>query len=115
MAWTFGPLLQEGYGITVEANAIKTSMETGPQRIRRISSKTETILQTALFVANNAEKNQFFAYWEDEANQGVDWVEVPLLTKNVEVNHTVRLGKLSVAPAGLGWKTNMTIEVRDLL
>lgn len=115
MAWTFGPLLREGYGLTVEANTIKTSMETGPQRIRRISSTTENMLQAALFVPNNTTKNQFFTYWQNEANQGVDWVVVPLLTKNTQVNHTVRLGKLSVTPAGLGWKISMTIEVRDLV
>ena len=42
-------------------------METGPQRIRRICSKTETILQVALFVPNNTTKNQFFAYRKGEA------------------------------------------------
>lgn len=116
MAWTFGPLLREGYGHNVESTFIETRLESGPAHRKRFSSDQVNIITGSVFLADASAVQAFWTHWDGDANQGADWFDMPITTQGVSVTHEVRISSPKVSPyASGGWRASLNVETRERL
>ncbi len=70
------PLLR-GYSWSYRMPVIRTEMETGPRRVSRTSTVYENVF-TIRFVMDNLQFATFQSFYDNTANTGADWVDIPL-------------------------------------
>ena len=113
MAWTLPKLERSNKNVSVAPKVIRTQFETGPVRVRRISSKDD-ISVTGSVVLTSAQLAQYWTFFEGEANHGADWFQMPMITTGTVQTHTVRIQSHSIVPIGLGHhRVSLNLEVRD--
>ena len=101
MAGPGPPLLVNGFSVSSEPNVRETKMESGPSR-RQLLSTSEKIRINATFRLDSAQAVQdFWDFWEGEANYGAAWFSMPMWTRGVQANHTVRISDPKIVPDGL--------------
>lgn len=117
MAWPAGlpaPLLA-GYGFSEELPTLRTQMESGPDRVVRISTGYLTTVQLSLSVTP-ALLQTFREYFHgSECNAGANWIDIPIITTNTKQNHECRITAWSTTRNGTRWTLNLTVETEEHL
>lgn len=113
MAWTFGPLLLDGANHTVDSAIKETEFESGPARIKRVSTDQVNRITGSVYLPDAAAVQAWWAHWEGDANFGADWFTMPLKTEGVSATHTVRAKSPRVAPFERGYRLSLAIETRQ--
>lgn len=100
----------EGFSMGGEPPIQRQSMESGPDRVTRISSTT--VRTNTYAVDCNAEQlAEFWSFYEREANAGAAWVHIPMFTANKVLPHLARFTSYpSVSRFGVGWRVTFSLE-----
>lgn len=106
-----------GYGLETEDVTVRTSMESGPARVRRRYTAGPDAIQLK-FIFDAAQMATFRAFWDADWAQGSAWVDLPvsdgrssgLVIKPARPNPA----KFKATPLGaLKWAIDFSVEVRD--
>ncbi|MEJ2445148.1 MAG: hypothetical protein P8Y42_17130 [Exilibacterium sp.] len=82
------PLIAE-YRVSGELPVIRTPMESGPDRVTRVSSSITRQVSVSLLVSH-LQAATFWRFFETTANAGADWFSMPLDTAGGVAYHRVR-------------------------
>ncbi len=106
------PLLQ-GYSYSFRQPVIRTEMESGPRRASRTSTAYESVISLR-FSMNSAEYATFQSFYDNVANTGADWVNIPLSTGSGINMHRCRFMAISVTHVMVDLVNVVcTVEVED--
>jgi len=83
------PPLLTGYSITDELPLIRTSMESGPDRVTRISTQFNTNVSFSMTLTRD-QAATFRNFFEVECNAGANWFDISLDTGNTLATHRSR-------------------------
>lgn len=77
---------------------IRTQMETGPRRVSRTSTVYENVF-TIRFLMDDHQFATFQSFYDNTANTGADWVNIPISSGSGINMHRCRFMAISVTAA----------------
>lgn len=102
--------LAEGFAHAGEQPVRRQQMESGPDRVTRISSSTIATNSCSILL-DRQQLAEFWSFYDGAANGGADWVQMPMFTGNVVALHLCRFASYpTVGPLGLKWRVTFTLE-----
>lgn len=105
--------LVEGFGSSGTQPVVRQSMESGLDRVTRVSSLTERN-NTVSFLMDNGQTAEFWDFYENHANAGADFVWIPLVTGNQVLMHVARISSYPrQRPDGLDWVISFEAETDE--
>lgn len=81
--------LREGYGVSGEQNVERTEMEGGPMRVIRTGTANRRLVSVSL-VLDATQLPTFWAFYDVDANDGADFVQMPIKMGHTLQNRRVR-------------------------
>lgn len=101
------------FGATLTPSVRRQPMESGPDRVTRVSS-VDMSNCTHVIVVDKAQAAEFQSFWKNEGNGGADWILVPTLTVNGVAMHKCRfVGDVTVVPDGLDYRIGFSLETDE--
>ncbi len=105
--------LVAGFSVSGEQPVKRQSMETGLDRVTRMSSSTVRTNNYSI-ICTNDQCADFWSFYENEANGGADMVRIPMVTANGVQFHTCRISTYpNQVPDGLEWRISFTLETDE--
>lgn len=105
--------LRDGYANSGELPVRRQQMESGLDRVTRVSSSTIKA-NTYSIVVDKKQMADFWSFFEMEANAGADLVQAPMLTGNAVGMHLCRFTTYpTIARHGVKWKISFTLETDE--
>lgn len=102
--------LVEGFTSAGSQPVKRQDMESGLARVTRISS-TAVRTNTYSIICTRSQLADFWSFYENEANQGADFVQMPMITGNETIMHLCRFASYPrQVPDGLEWKVTFELE-----
>lgn len=102
--------LRDGFGNSGEQPVRRQQMESGLDRVQLISSTAVRNNQLA-FVMDEAQLAEFWSFYNNAANQGADFVLLPMYTGNTVAMHVSRINSYpSMDPLGVNWRVSFGVE-----
>lgn len=111
-AWpeTLPEPMMDGFAHAGEQPVRRQQMESGPDRVTRISSTTVATNNYSICV-DEEQLAEFWSFYENAANGGADWVQAPMFTGNAVALHVCRFASHpSVGRLGVKWRVSFTLE-----
>lgn len=111
---------QDGYTLKPETQTIRTDMEVGPARVRRITTVRNDTVNLSWFMTN-AQFDTFRTWFEDSAtglSGGVGWFTgMPLkvgggIQTTLECRFNGGTYEASIVPGDMAWTVSGMLEVR---
>jgi hypothetical protein len=105
--------MADGFSHSGEQPVRRQQMESGPDRVTRISSSTN-ISNTYSICVDEQQLADFWSFYENAANAGADLVLVPMLTGNVVALHVCRFGSYpALSRLGIQWRLSFSLETNQ--
>jgi hypothetical protein len=106
-------ILQEGFSNDGAQPVRRQQMESGLDRVTRISSTTVRT-NTYSIALTQKQLAIFWSFYENAANAGADIVLIPMLTGNKIILHACRFASYpSLSKFGLNWRITFTLETGE--
>lgn len=105
--------LRDGFSAELMPALRRVEMESGPDRITRVSSTSMSSNSVSIFCTKK-QLAEFDSFFNTEANAGADWVVIPMLTSNRVVPHKCRIvPPIRREHMGLGWRVSFGLETGE--
>jgi len=105
--------LVDGFTASGAQPVKRQQMETGLDRVTRLSSTT---VRTNVYsiICTKEQLADFWSFYENEANQGADLVQMPMITGNETLMHLCRFASYPrEVPDGLEWRVTFELETDE--
>lgn len=107
--------LKDGFSAELTPGTRRVQMESGPDRVTRISSTSMSTNSYSIF-CKSEQAAEFDSFFNVSANAGTDWVIIPMVTSNELLPHKCRIvGPIRREPMGLEWRISFTLETAEQL
>ena len=107
--------VQNGYSMQHVSPLLRTGMQSGRARQRRIFTSVPSMLSVSFFFESKTEVQLFEGFFQHTLKDGAEWFNMPLKTPMgyyaVECRFADIYGPLELD--GLYWRTSATIEIRE--
>lgn len=105
--------LLEGFSNSGELPVRRQQMESGLDRVTRVSSSTIKS-NTYSMLVDEKQKADFWSFFDKDANAGADLIQAPMLTGNAVGMHLCRFTTYpTIARHGVKWKISFTLETDE--
>jgi hypothetical protein len=105
--------LRDGFSVEGTQPVHRQAMESGPDRVTRISSTTMRTNPCSI-ICDRQQVAEFWSFYEHGGNAGADWVIIPMVTGNAVAPHLCRfVGHPSQVPDGLDWRITFVLETAE--
>lgn len=105
--------LVAGFSASGEQPVKRQQMETGLDRVTLLSSTTVRTNSYSI-ICDKTQLVDFWAFYNNDANKGVNLVKIPMVTANETLYHTCRFASYPVqVPDGLEWRVSFTLETDE--
>lgn len=102
--------MREGYGVSGEQNIERTEMESGPARAIRTSTANKRQINVGL-VLDATQLDTFWTFYDVDANDGADFVQMPIRMGSTVQNRRVRFITFPSEQLVDGTKTQITFQL----
>jgi len=107
--------IQDGYSIQHVSPLLRTQMQSGRARQRRIFTSVPSMVSVSFFFQSVGEAQLFEGFFQHTLKDGAEWFNMPLKTpmgsKNYECRFTDIYGPIE--PQNDYWRTSAQIEIRE--
>ncbi len=105
--------LVDGFNSSGVAPVHRQEMETGLARTTLLSS-TAVRTNTFSIICTKEQLATFWSFFNTDAAQGADMVQIPMITGNAPIMHLARfVGYPSQVPDGLEWRVTFQLETDE--
>lgn len=105
--------LVDGFSSTGVTPTKRQQMESGLDRVTRISSTTVRTNQYSI-ICDKTQAAIFWDFFNREANAGADFVIMPMSTSNGILNHVCRFSTYpNQVPDGIEWRISFSLETDE--
>lgn len=109
------PPLRENYSVQHVSPLLRTQMQSGRARQRRLFTSVPSMVQVSFHFGSEAEARLFEVFFQDTLKDGAEWFNAPLRTpmgfQNYECRFTDIYGPLELS--GRSWRTSAQLEIRE--
>ena len=109
------PPIQDGYSVQHVSPLLRTQMQSGRARQRRIFTSVPSMVPVSFFFQNAGEAQLFEGFFQHTLKDGAEWFNMPLKTtmgtKSYECRFVDIYGPLE--PQNDYWRTSAQIEIRE--
>lgn len=109
------PPLRENYSVQHVSPLLRTQMQSGRARQRRLFTSVPSMVQVSFHFGSEAEARLFEGFFQHTLKDGVEWFNAPLRTpmgfRDYECRFTDIYGPLELS--GRSWRTSAQLEIRE--
>jgi hypothetical protein len=107
--------IQDGYSVQHVSPLLRTQMQSGRARQRRIFTSVPSMVSVSFFFQSAGEAQLFEGFFQHTLKDGAEWFNMPLKTpmgsKNYECRFTDIYGPIE--PQNDYWRTSAQLEIRE--
>lgn len=109
------PPLRENYSVQHVSPLLRTQMQSGRARQRRIFTSVPSMVQAAFYFGSAGEAQLFEGFFQHTLKDGTEWFNMPLRTplgvRQYKCRFTGMYGPLELE--GRSWRTSAQLEIEE--